>query len=81
MKCRLGLFGILCFSLGCAADAQNGSWSEVMKDLRGDNMQLKGFSASNGSPNRPTPASAAKPPAPTTAPAETAETPGDPQVP
>ena len=69
MKRRLGLFGTLCFCLGCAADVQNGSWSEVMKDLRGDNMQMKGFSVSNGSPDRPTPSSTAKPSASTTAPA------------
>ena len=30
----------LVFGLGCAADGNNGQWNEVLKDLRGDNMQM-----------------------------------------
>jgi len=31
----------LLFSLGCAAEGNNGQWDEVLKDLRGDNMQMR----------------------------------------
>ncbi len=27
---------------GCAASGDNGSWDEFWKDLRGDNMKMKG---------------------------------------
>jgi hypothetical protein len=39
---RLGL--LLCamlFCAGCASDGDQGSWDEVWKDLRGDNMQMR----------------------------------------
>ncbi len=31
----------LCFCLGCAGD--KGSWDAVKRDLRGDNMEMRGF--------------------------------------
>jgi hypothetical protein len=51
---RLGpLFcALLCLS-GCASDAGNGSWEGVWKDLRGDNMQMRGFSGMNAPPRPP----------------------------
>jgi hypothetical protein len=33
----------LLFVAGCAADGDKGKWDEFWKDLRGDNMQMKGF--------------------------------------
>jgi hypothetical protein len=42
---RLGLLlcalVLLCWGLGCASDS-GGSWDEVWKDLRGDNMKMRG---------------------------------------
>jgi hypothetical protein len=35
---------VLCALLacaGCAGDGDKGSWDEVLKDLRGDNMQMR----------------------------------------
>jgi hypothetical protein len=34
--------------LGCAADGDKGSWDEVRKDLRGDNMQMRSTGAAIG---------------------------------
>jgi hypothetical protein len=34
----------LAFGLGCASDPQ-GSWDEVWKDLRGDNMKMRSDTA------------------------------------
>jgi hypothetical protein len=31
----------LFFCLGCATDADKAQWNEALKDLRGDNMQMK----------------------------------------
>ncbi len=39
-RCWL-LIGVLTFVTGCVADGKNGSWDEVWKDLRGDNMQMR----------------------------------------
>jgi hypothetical protein len=51
---RLGLLiCALLFLSGCASDAGNGSWEGVWKDLRGDNMQLRGFSDRNALQDRP----------------------------
>jgi hypothetical protein len=51
---RLGLLlCVLCFFSGCASDAEKGSWDEVWKDLRGDNMQMKGFSGTSAFPRPP----------------------------
>jgi len=36
--------------VGCASDGDKGAWSEVMKDLRGDNMQMRGFGAEGFKP-------------------------------
>jgi hypothetical protein len=36
------VFILLCCA-GCASDAQKSQWAEVMKDARGDNMQMRGF--------------------------------------
>jgi hypothetical protein len=41
MKRGFLLLSIMAFSAGCAADAQKGSWDEALKDLRGDNMQMR----------------------------------------
>jgi hypothetical protein len=41
---RLGLLLCalaLCWGLGCASDGAGGSWEEVWKDLRGDNMKMR----------------------------------------
>jgi hypothetical protein len=41
---RLGLLLcalVLCWGLGCASDS-GGSWDEVWKDLKGDNMKMRG---------------------------------------
>jgi len=35
------LLCVLLFGLGCAAEGNNGQWDEVLKDLRGDNMQMR----------------------------------------
>jgi hypothetical protein len=35
------LLGLIVLSAGCAADNKQGDWSEVWKDLRGDNMQMR----------------------------------------
>ena len=43
----------LCLFSGCASDAGNGSWDAVWRDLRGDNMQMRGFSGMNPSQDRP----------------------------
>jgi hypothetical protein len=32
---------VLLLGFGCAADGDKGSWDEVFKDLRGDNMQMR----------------------------------------
>jgi hypothetical protein len=39
-RCWL-LIGVLTLATGCVADGKNGSWDEVWKDLRGDNMQMR----------------------------------------
>jgi hypothetical protein len=31
----------LLFSSGCSSDGDKGSWDEVWKDARGDNMQMR----------------------------------------
>jgi hypothetical protein len=41
MKRLLLLFLCLVSCAGCASD--KGAWGEVLKDLRGDNMQMRGF--------------------------------------
>ncbi len=39
----------LTFCLGCATDADRAQWNEALKDLRGDNMQMKsGFREMKG---------------------------------
>lgn len=35
------LLALLALSAGCAAEGKNGSWNEALKDLRGDNMQMR----------------------------------------
>ena len=32
---------LLLFGFGCTADGDKGSWEEVMKDIRGENMELR----------------------------------------
>ena len=36
------VFVLLCCA-GCTSDAQKAQWAEVVKDARGDNMQMRGF--------------------------------------
>jgi hypothetical protein len=43
----------LCLFSGCASDTGNGSWEGVWKDLRGDNMQMRGFGGLNALQDRP----------------------------
>jgi hypothetical protein len=41
------LFLLLClllFAGGCASDGSKDQWNEFWKDLRGDNMEMRGFS-------------------------------------
>ena len=38
---RLLVFTLF-FCVGCATDADRAQWNEALKDLRGDNMQMKG---------------------------------------
>jgi len=46
---------ILC-CLGCASDSDKAQWEEVLKDLRGDNMQMKSnFSGFEDKDNRQSP--------------------------
>jgi hypothetical protein len=33
----------LCFGAGCAADGQKSEWDAFWKDVRGDNMEMRGF--------------------------------------
>jgi hypothetical protein len=40
--------GALLFGLGCATDGDKGQWDDFWKDLRGDNMKMKGFSDQGG---------------------------------
>jgi hypothetical protein len=44
MKCLIFL-GILAlfFAAGCAGDGNKGSWEELKKDWRGDNMKMRGM--------------------------------------
>jgi hypothetical protein len=40
--------------LGCAADGNKAQWDEVLKDLRGDNMQMRtNFSGIDGIDDHP----------------------------
>ena len=55
MKRLCLLFCALFYFSGCASDAGNGSWDAVWKDLRGDNMQMRGFSGMSASQDRPMP--------------------------
>jgi hypothetical protein len=47
MRRLLFLLGALCLVLGCAS-GDKAQWDEVWKDARGDNMQMRGFSGSDG---------------------------------
>jgi hypothetical protein len=49
MRRLLALAVLLLFGGGCASDAQKAQWREVLKDLRGDNMEMRGFGGSAGS--------------------------------
>jgi hypothetical protein len=54
---RCILLGLLLFCAGCATPGDRAQWEEAMKDLRGDNMQMRSnfssFEGTNGSPIRP----------------------------
>jgi hypothetical protein len=50
MKCLCVLLCVLLFSLGCAADGDKSMWDDFKKDLRGDNMEMRGFPGINGPP-------------------------------
>ena len=41
MKRFYGLLCALFLTLGCATEADKAQWEEAMKDLRGENMQMK----------------------------------------
>jgi hypothetical protein len=34
---------LLCCCAGCTSDSDKAQWNEALKDLRGDNMQMRGF--------------------------------------
>jgi uncharacterized protein YcfL len=42
--CVLALILFVC--LGCATDSDKAQWAEVVKDLRGENMQMRSDQAS-----------------------------------
>jgi hypothetical protein len=42
----------LFFCAGCASDADKGQWDEFWKDMRGDNMKMRGFGEGKGSASR-----------------------------
>jgi hypothetical protein len=44
MKRLCALIFVLLCCAGCASDSQKAQWNEVWKDMRGDNMQMRGFS-------------------------------------
>ena len=33
---------VLLFALGCSSDGDKGKWDDFWKDVRGDNMQMRG---------------------------------------
>ena len=44
----------LCLGLGCASEGNSGQWDEFWKDVRGENMRMRGgFSDLNGTDSRP----------------------------
>lgn len=50
--CALAVVAVL--SLGCATEGQKGQWDEFWKDLRGDNMEMRGWSTqSRPAPPKP----------------------------
>jgi hypothetical protein len=42
MKRLCVLFCALLFGFGCTTDGDKAMWDSAMKDLRGDNMQMRG---------------------------------------
>jgi hypothetical protein len=43
----------LCLGLGCASEGNKEQWAEFWKDVRGENMQMRGrFSDMNGADSR-----------------------------
>ncbi len=41
---RLWVFAFALFlGVGCAAEGEKSQWDEFKKDLRGDNMEMRGF--------------------------------------
>jgi hypothetical protein len=38
-----GLLGVLFFATGCASAGGKDQWADFWKDLRGDNMEMRGF--------------------------------------
>ncbi len=34
---------VLCCCAGCTSDSQKSQWDAVWSDMRGDNMQMRGF--------------------------------------
>ena len=45
MKRLWWLLGALILCAGCASDGKKSDWDDFWKDLRGDNMEMKGFSS------------------------------------
>jgi hypothetical protein len=41
MKYLCALVCALLFGVGCASDSDRAKWDDAMKDLRGDNMQMR----------------------------------------
>jgi hypothetical protein len=52
MKRLCLLFCALAVCLGCATEGDKGQWDDFWKDVRGDNMQMRGFSGGTGAANR-----------------------------
>jgi len=51
---RLGvLLCALLFCLGCGSDGEKSQWDDALKDLRGDNMEMKGFGGMSEAHDRP----------------------------
>jgi hypothetical protein len=51
---RLWALGFLLFvSLGCFSDSDKRQWNEALKDLQGDNMQMRGLGTEKSTDSKP----------------------------
>ena len=47
MKRIMCLLGIVLLCAGCASDGSRSQWDAFWQDVRGENMEMKGFSSSD----------------------------------